>query len=737
MSSLLNRRLKGRTSKRKVLYDRDELLVDCTSGDGDQQQQQVTSSQPQIADQWLVSKRKNLDDDDGGEGAQETRNEPVKQHRDKIFIISASCGSGSGASGLPLRTFLFTSLTITVGLIVCFALSLVANLNPFVQAQLNAAPSNAARQFSEATSQSSRSGAAQATRAPNAHRHNYGSSNGDDDDDDIDSIDRFDLGEQIRAPLLKPPTTLAPSQTTINTRRSDNDDRNTNRRQPASQAAAETASEESTYLSPEEREQLMRSQEAHYGGASGGGPDGPEAGDAAGGSESPQTLQQTASYNRRHQRPGSLRHSDQQRATTNSVNNEAAGSPDQQDDNDDDDYSEGNSGVPNQRDMTGQQNLVPGPHRPSQNSAMRVPETRRSLSMANSRLAPLTNNNNQLDDADSVEQPNNDDYSGGANEDAYFSRRPSNQNTGSHGAHGNQLNLAASNNRQQKEMMMLARERQRQNALDNRRAGAEMQENLDAPSMGDANSGPALSGRMQNDGRRNGGTGAGQEGGYRPRMDQEARGNQLDGGSGEPDDDDDDMAGGEGGSGSGADDSDAPRSAMNEDLNGGNQADSGGPAQADPSANPDNYAAAASSSHTKPTSITGSQHQRQVESMRQPTPIGRLHPAHPAPIRANTTSQLDKPNPNGQAAPQIRQQAADQWHQVRLAKNPHLQLQATTTGHEQRDQRHSNNRQQAPPPMVLSAHNQQTNKPTATSSGQQEAYNPQLNPSHAGKYFIY
>ena len=72
------------------------------------------------------------------------------------------------------------------------------------------------------------------------------------------SIDRFDGtaasasdGEQIRTPLIKAPTTLAPA---------------------ASGQAQAATQQDSAYMSPEERNELMRSQESHYEGKAGGTP---------------------------------------------------------------------------------------------------------------------------------------------------------------------------------------------------------------------------------------------------------------------------------------------------------------------------------------------------------------------------------------------------------------------------------------------------------------------------------
>jgi hypothetical protein len=90
-------------------------------------------------------------------------------------------------------------LAITFSLILCCGLFLFAN-QAFVQADLYSASISATQNGQSRL-------IAQATRAPNSYNHN---DDQDNDLDDIDSISRFDMGEQIRAPLLKPPTTLAP-----------------------------------------------------------------------------------------------------------------------------------------------------------------------------------------------------------------------------------------------------------------------------------------------------------------------------------------------------------------------------------------------------------------------------------------------------------------------------------------------------------------------------------------------
>lgn len=70
------------------------------------------------------------------------------------------------------------------------------------------------------------------------------------------SIDRYDSGEQIRPPLLRQPTTLAPLKITAQQASVNN------------QHNLEEAASQDSYLSPEDREQFQKSQDSHYEGKS-------------------------------------------------------------------------------------------------------------------------------------------------------------------------------------------------------------------------------------------------------------------------------------------------------------------------------------------------------------------------------------------------------------------------------------------------------------------------------------
>lgn len=66
------------------------------------------------------------------------------------------------------------------------------------------------------------------------------------------SIDRYDSGEQIRPPLLRQPTTLAPLKSTAQQASVNN------------QHNLQEAASQDSYLSPDDREQLLKSQDSHY-----------------------------------------------------------------------------------------------------------------------------------------------------------------------------------------------------------------------------------------------------------------------------------------------------------------------------------------------------------------------------------------------------------------------------------------------------------------------------------------
>jgi len=223
------------------------------------------------------------------------------------------------------------------------------------------------------------------------------------------SIDRFDSGEQIRPPLLRQPTTLPPL--------------------PKAQQASinngfnlQAAASQDSYLSPEDREQLLRSQESHYEGKNV---------DQANG------LSPSASERDRYERPDSWNglvdsgsnepiapppksanlesHQLRPEASASNANNDA-------DDTDDED-----------------ENVEP-----EQKRANLVPERRR---MAANQAASFNRHYSRpaVDAGPSLseEGDSNDDY-GSANDDAYFSRK-SNQDRAP-------LNLAASHNQQNRNM---------------------------------------------------------------------------------------------------------------------------------------------------------------------------------------------------------------------------------------------------------------------------------------------
>lgn len=133
------------------------------------------------------------------------------------------------------------------------------------------------------------------------------------------SIDRFDSGEQIRAPLLRAPTTLAPLRSVATDNKEDNNN----------SLLTATSQDTSSYMSPEERKELMLNQENHY-----EGKDQQQAND--------QQQQQQQNTND-HQSAGPLLPSSSRRDTYNGPNGagptlqpEAAGESD-----DDPDYDDG------------------------------------------------------------------------------------------------------------------------------------------------------------------------------------------------------------------------------------------------------------------------------------------------------------------------------------------------------------------------------------------------------------
>lgn len=231
------------------------------------------------------------------------------------------------------------------------------------------------------------------------------------------SIDRFDSGgEQIRPPLLQQPTTLRPLTQNKAQQVSLSMNGDTNIQAAASQ---------DSYLSPEDRDQLLRSQESHYEGKNS---------DQGAGSTG---LDPSASERDMHDKP-SNRWSQPETQQGSSydggggdvvVGSRREGS--QSADSSRPDALAATSGA-NEADEADYDDES-GELGADQKRANLVPENRRvAVGMASYNNRRQLNNNPPPDD----ESDPNDDYNG-ANDDSHFSRKPSNN-----------LNQAASHNRQ-------------------------------------------------------------------------------------------------------------------------------------------------------------------------------------------------------------------------------------------------------------------------------------------------
>lgn len=591
--------------------------------------------------------------------------------REKKVSTIASNSSRLSQMSVPQKSLLglfTTDITtlISLSVVFCCSLALILNVSSFfVQAHIGelGRPSRSGEAPKHQRQQIGPTDAAPATKAPNSYDPNEDNDN-HDQDDGSDSIDRFDVGEQIQAPLLRSQTTLAPlRRTDSNLRRSDH----IGNSQLTDDRDQDDGPEKSGHLTPEERDQWMRSQEAHYEG--GGDQDGPAASNP-GRAEQPK-LQQSANYNKHLQQP---------LASVNNNNEPVALNQD------DEDYQDGQEG----------EQVAPRRMRPRQQvgrarGASAVPERRGDGSMSQMQelkdARTKVNNNNQLEpESEAVDQTNAEDYSG-ANEDSFFSRKPSQANS-PRALSASQLKLAASNNRQLNDVQSLAR--QRQNRLESDVQEAPLSQ-ADAISTGE------------------------------PRL----RDNQLEANDSDDDGEDDESA-----SALSPPSTDEPDGGPIAPRADGFNAGANQPIEsqltqdANQANNPDNYAAAASSSHSAGPQSSGDQ-RRQQPSFQQIRSSSR----QTGPTSFNSTATRTVTSDQAR----LRQQAADDWFKARLNKNPHLSIEQNSEKRQHQTLNPINPYNNGP---TLQAPGEPAQTANHDSKSSQAPYNPQNNPSHAGKYFI-
>lgn len=587
--------------------------------------------------------------------------------RSQIFFIANSA-----------TTILLISMMVTlVGFVCLFSLNTKGSVL-FVNAQYPNGGSVGGTP-SQSGAQSSRS--AQAV-APQRHQST-----------DRLSIDRFDSGEQIRAPLLRPPTTLPPLHR--------------QQRQQfslANQHAMQAAASQDSYLSPEEREQLMKSQESHYEGRTSG---------------VDQQVQQPNSDASGPDRDSGGSGVGMANSNNNSptLQTEASGSSE----NDEDpDYEDGDRGATGPDEQQKRANLVPETRRMAVGLAPNNHLTRQQHQQAARQLvADMTNASEEPSD------PGNDDYSSAGNDDTYFSRK----STGNPRAHAG-LSLAASynqNNRNQAPAEgqhlanMLYESPSRFNRGDHEDSQgfgpgpneAYMADRADS-AMGDGGVGGADSGDEEPSGADSDTDSApsvpfGDDPSADPRLIERrvsARNENVPEqhyvnpisslyNQGQP---------------SGSSESSNPD--QSSDSSGGPDEPSGG-ADSDSG---DSFAAGSQAEPRKSHATSAPAYQmNRVNQIVVKTSASAPAPAS-APASQNSRQQRKGPAQVGIHldpidALKMKQQAADQWLQARLGQNPHLTTPA--------------------PGKALSSNRQQ--QPSKSTSA---PYNPQNNPSHAGKYFI-
>lgn len=664
------------------------------------------------------NKRKSSDDHDN-----------LASGRDSTQDQKAQCKSAK-TSLSPIFSISASSTTTTI--LVVASMMLVASIGlvslnfkgsaMLVSAQYPAGKSTSASSSSGGTAKPARP---TATTAPQQHKFKAS---------DRMSIDRFDSGEQIRAPLLSAPTTLAPKLAARQQQFSvDVSDKFNGLDTAATQA--------DSYMSPEERDQLMKSQESHYEGkqSQDGPQSGPEGDRGAEGAPLPvrdvsQQPQMTASNNN-NMSPGL-----QQEASANNADND-----------EDPDYEEGEGA----NGLNEQLRPLPQTQQAPTRANSLVPENRRMGAAGNNRMrhqsqAPIVP---EISNADESGDSGNDDYGPAANDDAYFSRK----STGGGGGPSN-LNLAASYNHQNN----------RQHEGQSQRGLANML--YDSPSRySNNNNNPDGNEEAQ-------GFGPGPNEAYLAERAENSGQGIADGG-------DDDSSGAD------SDSDAAPTSAAssaaaaaaaanaNEENsnpigdahlvdrrmsarandqqqayansmaasygnNNGNARgqsgnmdaleapgrDSAGPDDASGGGDPDSADSYTSSSQSNPSK---SHVMTPKSSASAPAPSSAPNPSQ---FQINRQRQMVRNNevnlgPSSSSSPwppsealKLKQQAADQWQQERIRHNPHL-LQApipATLGDSRSTKSAAGLARQQPPARL----------PT------QAPYNPQNNPSHAGKYFI-
>lgn len=229
------------------------------------------------------------------------------------------------------------------------------------------------------------------------------------------SIDRFDAGEQIRPPLLRQPTTLKPLTMTSSPQQvSSNKGYN-----------LQTAASQEAYFSPEDREQLIKNQENHYEGRGYSSDQGPIDGPSSDRDqyEKPNRWSQpeSGSYDL-----GSAKSNNLELQSSKPSGLAPVASADN------DDYED----EPNEASDQKRSNQVPEVRRPtssaSYNHAHRQygrPSAANQASLAETSAGEAEN------------EPSNDDY-GGANDETHFSRKPNQK------GERNMLNPSASYNQQ-------------------------------------------------------------------------------------------------------------------------------------------------------------------------------------------------------------------------------------------------------------------------------------------------
>jgi len=249
------------------------------------------------------------------------------------------------------------------------------------------------------------------------------------------SIDRLDSGrssengEQIRPPLLRAPTTLAPLPASSPT----GSDRDQGQRPAATQP-------EGAYLSPEERRQFMQNQESHY---ENGGPSG-EAGPPGDQQQAPlgePSAQADQSQGPPTQPEGST--------VAERKSSAAEGGPSDEPETDyEADAGEDEAPSASPSETSAQDNKAAGPNT---NQEEYAPAFQQQQQQAGSQAAPL--------EPSSVEggsnELNGDDYNGGSDE-AYFARRPpSSGGNGNRRGNGNGQVEQQDNGQQQRERPQL------------------------------------------------------------------------------------------------------------------------------------------------------------------------------------------------------------------------------------------------------------------------------------------